>query len=107
MKFVSSSLTRLPSLKQHALHSGAASRFEVRGSRSEVRHSSLTLLPSSLILLITLTAALLTSGARAQTNADRRELLGPSSRKTPIVITEIMYKPAPRADTNNLEYIEI
>ena len=36
-----------------------------------------------------------------------REPLGPSSRKTPIAITEIMYKPAPRTDTNNLEFIEI
>jgi hypothetical protein len=36
-----------------------------------------------------------------------RELLGPSSRKTPIAITEIMYKPAPRSDTNNLEFIEL
>ncbi|HYG33384.1 MAG TPA: lamin tail domain-containing protein, partial [Clostridia bacterium] len=35
------------------------------------------------------------------------EPLGPSSRKTPIVISEIMYKPAPRADTNNLEFVEI
>src|SRR5262249_22049431 len=35
------------------------------------------------------------------------EPLGPSSRKTPIAITEIMYKPAPRADTNNLEFIEL
>ena len=36
-----------------------------------------------------------------------REPLGPSSRKTPIAITEIMYKPASRADTNNLEFVEI
>jgi hypothetical protein len=35
------------------------------------------------------------------------ETLGPSSRKTPIVISEIMYKPAPRADTNNLEFVEL
>jgi hypothetical protein len=35
------------------------------------------------------------------------EPLGPSSRKTPIAISEIMYKPAPRADTNNLEFLEI
>ncbi len=33
--------------------------------------------------------------------------LGPSSRLTPIVISEIMYKPAPRPDGKNLEYIEI
>src|SRR5581483_4129734 len=36
-----------------------------------------------------------------------REPVGPSSRKTPIAITEIMYKPAARADTNNLEFIEL
>lgn len=35
------------------------------------------------------------------------EPLGPSSRKTPIAITEIMYKPAPRTDGNNLEFIEV
>ncbi len=35
------------------------------------------------------------------------EPLGPSSRKTPIAITEIMYKPAPRTDGNNVEFIEI
>ncbi|MGO8929000.1 MAG: lamin tail domain-containing protein [Limisphaerales bacterium] len=35
------------------------------------------------------------------------EALGPCSRKTPIIISEIMYKPAPRADTNNLEFLEI
>ena len=41
------------------------------------------------------------------TVANPLEPLGPSSRKTPIAITEIMYKPAPRADTNNLEFLEI
>jgi regulation of enolase protein 1 (concanavalin A-like superfamily) len=41
------------------------------------------------------------------TVSNPRELPGPSSRKSPIAITEIMYKPAPRADTNNLEFIEI
>jgi hypothetical protein len=35
------------------------------------------------------------------------EPLGPCSRLTPIVISEIMYKPAPRADGNNLEFIEL
>jgi regulation of enolase protein 1 (concanavalin A-like superfamily) len=35
------------------------------------------------------------------------EALGPSSRKTPIVISEIMYKPAPRADGKNLEFLEL
>jgi len=35
------------------------------------------------------------------------EPLGPSSRKTGLVISEIMYKPAPRADGNVLEYVEL
>jgi hypothetical protein len=35
------------------------------------------------------------------------EPLGPSSRRTPLVISEIMYHPAPRADLNNLEFLEI
>src|ERR1019366_6896969 len=35
------------------------------------------------------------------------EPLGPCSRTTPIVISEIMYKPAPRTDGKNLEFIEL
>ncbi|HWQ92362.1 MAG TPA: lamin tail domain-containing protein, partial [Clostridia bacterium] len=35
------------------------------------------------------------------------EPLGPSSRKTPIAISEIMYKPAPTAGGGNLEFIEL
>jgi hypothetical protein len=35
------------------------------------------------------------------------EPLGPSSRKTGLVITEIMYKPAPRTDGRVLDYVEI
>src|ERR1035438_953253 len=35
------------------------------------------------------------------------ESIGPSSRKTPIAISEIMYKPAPRTDGKNLEFLEI
>jgi len=35
------------------------------------------------------------------------EPLGPSSRKTGIVISEIMWKPAPRADGNNVEFLEL
>ncbi|PYJ87928.1 MAG: hypothetical protein DME22_00005, partial [Verrucomicrobia bacterium] len=35
------------------------------------------------------------------------EALGPSSRKTGLVISEIMYKPAPRGDGRNLEFIEL
>lgn len=36
-----------------------------------------------------------------------RYALGPSSRKTPITISEILWKPAPRLDNKNLEFIEI
>ena len=35
------------------------------------------------------------------------DALGPSSRTTPIVFSEIMYKPAPRTDGKNLEFIEL
>ncbi len=35
------------------------------------------------------------------------EPLGPSSRRTPIAISEIMYKPAPRSDGLNTEFIEL
>jgi hypothetical protein len=43
----------------------------------------------------------------ATLSVDPHEVPGPSSRKTGIVISEIMYKPAPRADTNNLEFVEL
>ena len=35
------------------------------------------------------------------------ETIGPSSRKTPVVFSEIMWKPAPRADGKNLEFLEL
>lgn len=35
------------------------------------------------------------------------EPLGPTSRKTSLAITEIMYKPAPRTDALSLEFVEI
>ena len=47
------------------------------------------------------------AGALPAALAPPREPLGPSSRKTPVVFSEIMYKPAARADSNNLEFIEI
>lgn len=37
----------------------------------------------------------------------RSEPLGPSSRRTPLVISEIMYNPPPRSDARNLEFIEL
>ena len=41
------------------------------------------------------------------TQVNPHEPLGPSSRKTGIVFSEIMWKPAPRTDGNNVEFIEI
>ena len=35
------------------------------------------------------------------------DILGPTARKTMIAITEIMWKPAPRTDGKNLEFMEI
>jgi hypothetical protein len=43
----------------------------------------------------------------AVTNSSTHEPIGPCSRTTPIAISEIMYKPAPRTDGKNLEYVEI
>ena len=39
--------------------------------------------------------------------AQKAEPLGPSSRRTPLVISEIMYAPAPRSDGRILEHVEI
>jgi len=35
------------------------------------------------------------------------DAMGPSSRKTPVAFSEIMYKPAARTDGKNLEFVEI
>ena len=35
------------------------------------------------------------------------DAIGPSSRKTPVVFSEIMWKPAARTDGRNLEYLEL
>jgi hypothetical protein len=37
----------------------------------------------------------------------RNEPLGPCSRRTPLVISEIMYHPPARSDSNNLEFVEV
>lgn len=47
------------------------------------------------------------TGGIIGTMPNPHEPLGPCSRRTPIVISEIMYKPAPRTDTNNLEFVEV
>lgn len=59
------------------------------------------------------TAALFREIANVTTNStvavlnNPSEPLGPSSRKSPIAVSEIMYKPAPRTDGRNLEFIEL
>ena len=60
----------------------------------------------SIVLAISITAAANLPVA-AQVNGLPTEPLGPSSRKTGLVISEIMYQPAPRADGRKLEYLEI
>lgn len=67
------------------------SRFAIRGS---------IVLAISIMLAADLPLA-------AQVNGLPTESLGPSSRKTGLVISEIMYQPAPRADGRKLEYLEI
>jgi hypothetical protein len=41
------------------------------------------------------------------TQLNPHDAIGPSSRKSPIVFSEIMYKPAARTDGKNLEYLEL
>jgi hypothetical protein len=52
-------------------------------------------------------ALLLSFAAGSASAATAHDVLGPGSRKSPIVFSEIMYKPAPRTDGKNLEFIEI
>jgi hypothetical protein len=47
------------------------------------------------------------TNAMVATLVNPHEPLGPSSRKTGIVISEIMWKPAPRTDGNNVEFLEL
>ena len=47
------------------------------------------------------------TNAVVATQVNPHEPLGPSSRKTGIVFSEIMWKPAPRTDGNNVEFLEI
>ena len=53
---------------------------------------------------LVLAVAVVATSANSQSVS---EALGPSSRRTPIAITEIMYKPASRTDGRNMEFIEL
>ncbi len=46
-------------------------------------------------------------GALLATPVNPHDAMGPTSRKTPIAFSEIMWKPAARADGKNLEFLEI
>ena len=41
------------------------------------------------------------------TQVNPHDAIGPCSRKSPVVFSEIMWKPAPRTDGKNLEYLEL
>ncbi len=47
------------------------------------------------------------TSATLGTQTNPHDLIGASSRKTPIVFSEIMYKPASRTDGKNVEFVEI
>jgi hypothetical protein len=55
--------------------------------------------------LFLFTLALVTGGAASAQPVF--EPAGPSSRRTPIAISEIMFKPADRSDGRNTEFIEL
>src|SRR5262245_52714490 len=63
---------------------------------------------AGLVFLVGLTL-LPRPGLAQSSSADsaRLETPGPSNRRTPMVISEIMYRPAARADSNDLEYVEL
>lgn len=48
-----------------------------------------------------------TRAQSSSANSENAEPLGPSSRRTELVISEIMYNPPKRADGRNLEFIEV
>ncbi len=47
------------------------------------------------------------TNAQIATQTNPHEPPGPSARTTGVVISEIMYKPAPRSDSNNVEFLEL
>ena len=67
---------------------------------------------AGLLLFFTIITSWLIEGPPAlaqSSSADsaRAETPGPCSRRTPLVISEIMYHPASRPDSNNLEFVEL
>src|SRR5262245_26771140 len=72
-------------------------------AKSRVNLAARRTLPA---LVAALSAAFL-SFAGFETQAAPPEPLGPSSRRTGLVISEIMYHPPPRPDGRNPEFIEL
>jgi hypothetical protein len=70
-----------------------------------LRHSAFGLLSSFLLFALPALAGLTTPNN--DFTAGPPETLGPSSRRTQIVLSEIMYRPATRPDGRNVEFIEI
>ena len=67
-------------------------------------YGSLDPVPESMKILVSSLLLFLGANLYAQPVT---EPAGPSSRRTPVTITEIMYKPASRADGLNTEFIEL
>src|SRR5262245_15700412 len=81
----------------------AANENGVRPGDRKIVSLSLPQTPSS-VLSAWFGIALFLSADLAATAA---EPLGPSSRRTGLVISEVMYRPVPRPDGRNLEFIEL
>ena len=62
---------------------------------------------SSLQSIILVAVAVQFGASMAYPGQVDQERIGPSSRRTAVVISEIMYRPAVRPDGRNLEYIEL
>jgi hypothetical protein len=62
---------------------------------------------SSLRITILAVMAVQFGASMAYPGPASQERIGPSSRRTAVVISEIMYRPATRSDGRNLEYVEL
>ena len=63
--------------------------------------------PTLLATLFLFTAQYELTARSLSADAAKTEKTGPSSRRSPLIISEVMYHPATREDGANLEFIEI
>src|SRR5262249_28074039 len=68
---------------------------------------SLRVLACSLVLLGPLLGPVPVASQSSSADSARLEAPGPCTRRTPLVISEIHYHPPRRADSNNLEFVEV